>query len=155
MATSKSLADVFVEGARKGWNIGVSNIVPNVIMAFALIQVFKITGLLTLVGKIFAPVMALFGLPGEAAMVLMAAWLANGGGVGVAAALFTAGTINETHVTMLLPAIFLMGAQVQFMGRCLGTIGVNTKYYPVYFSISIINAMIAMVITRFVLAFTA
>lgn len=150
---NKTVADIFVDGARKGWNIAVASIVPNVIMAFAVIQVLKITGLLQMLGSVFAPIMALFGLPGEAAMVLLAAWIANGGGVGVAASLFTAGTINDAQVTILLPAIFLMGAQLQFMGRCLGTIGVQSNLYKVYFSISVINAMGAMLLTRLILSF--
>ena len=150
---NKTVADIFVDGARKGWNIAVASIVPNVIMAFAVIQVLKITGLLQLLGNVFSPVMAIFGLPGEAAMVLLAAWIANGGGVGVAASLFTAGTINDAHVTILLPAIFLMGAQLQFMGRCLGTIGVQSGLYAAYFSISVINAMGAMLLTRLILSF--
>ena len=87
---NKTIVDIFVDGARKGWNIAVASIVPNVIMAFAVIQVLKITGLLQLLGNVFAPVMAIFGLPGEAAMVLLAAWIANGGGVGVAASSSTA-----------------------------------------------------------------
>ena len=150
---NKTIVDIFVDGARKGWNIAVASIVPNVIMAFAVIQVLKITGLLQLLGNVFAPVMAIFGLPGEAAMVLLAAWIANGGGVGVAASLFTAGTLNDAHVTILLPAIFLMGAQLQFMGRCLGTIGVQSGLYAAYFSISVINAMGAMLLTRLILSF--
>ena len=150
---NKTVADIFVDGARKGWNIAVASIVPNVIMAFAVIQVLKITGLLQLLGSVFAPIMAIFGLPGEAAMVLLAAWIANGGGVGVAASLFTAGTINDAQVTILLPAIFLMGAQLQFMGRCLGTIGVQSGLYAAYFSISVINAMGAMLLTRLILTF--
>ena len=80
-------------------------------------------------------------------------FLYNGGGVGVAASLFTAGTINDAHVTILLPAIFLMGAQLQFMGRCLGTIGVQSGLYAAYFSISVINAMGAMLLTRLILSF--
>ena len=150
---NKTIADIFVDGARKGWNIAVASIVPNVIMAFAVIQVLKITGLLQMLGGVFAPVMAIFGLPGEAAMVLLAAWIANGGGVGVAASLFTAGVINDAQVTILLPAIFLMGAQLQFMGRCLGTIGVQSGLYAAYFSISVINAMGAMLLTRLILTF--
>jgi len=140
----KSLADVFVDGARKGWHIGVSSIIPNVLMAFALIQVLRVTGMLTLVGKIFTPVMAVFGLPGDAIMVLMGSLLSMGGGVGVAASLFTAGNLNQTHVTILLPAIFLMGSLIQYMGRCLGTAGVQSRFYPVLFGICFINAAIAM-----------
>jgi len=120
-----------------------------VLMAYAIIQVLRVTGLLDILGKVFAPVMAVFGLPGEAIMVLVSAWLSMGGGVGVAASLLAAGKLTGTHVTILLPAIILMGAQIQYMGRCLGTAGVQTRFYPVLFGISIINALIAMLIMRF------
>ena len=145
----KTLADVFVDGARKGWNVGVNSILPNVLMAFALIQILKVTGLLVLLGKVFGPVMAIFGLPGEAITVLMGSWLSMGGGVGVAASLYTAKILNGSHVSILLPAIFLMGSQVQYMGRLLGTAAVQTRYYPMLFAISIANALVAMLIMRF------
>lgn len=145
----KSLADVFVEGARKGFNIGVSSVLPNVLMAFAIIQILAVTGLLKILGNLFAPVMAVFGLPGEAVMVLVSAWLSMGGGIGVAATLYSAGTLNSTHVTILLPAIILMGAQIQYMGRLLGTAAVQTRFYPMLFGICIANALVAMLIMRF------
>ncbi len=39
------------------------NLLPNVVMAFVIIQALKITGLLDWVGHICEPVMALWGLP--------------------------------------------------------------------------------------------
>lgn len=145
---SKPVTDVFVDGARKGWNIGVNSIIPNVLMAYALIQVLHVTGVLELLGKVFAPVMAVFGLPGTAVMVLAGAWLSMGGGMGVAASLFAAGSLTPVHLTILLPAIFLMGAQLQYMGRCLGTAGVQSRFYPALFLISIINAALSMLVMR-------
>lgn len=145
---NKSLVDVFVDGARKGWNVGVNSIIPNVLLAFVIIQVLKVTGLLDMLGKVFTPLMMLFGLPGEAIMVLISAWLSMGGGVGVAASLYTAGKLTNQNLSLLLPAIILMGAQIQYMGRCLGTAGVQPRFYPVLFGISILNAMIAMQLMR-------
>lgn len=52
-----SLMDIFVRGARKGWNIAIDNIIPNVLMAYVCIKILNVTGLLTLAGKFFAPVM--------------------------------------------------------------------------------------------------
>lgn len=144
----KSLADVFVDGARKGWTIGTTSILPNVLMAFALIEVLKVTGLLTIMGKVFTPVMAIFGLPGEAIMVLFGAIMSMGGGVGVAAGLYNAGSLNAAHVTILLPAIILQGALIQYMGRLLGTAGVQPRYYPILFGICFFNAAVAMFIMR-------
>lgn len=147
---NKTVVDIFVDGARKGWTIGVSNILPNVLMAFVLIQVLKVTGLLDLIGIVFGPVMAVFGLPGESVAVLLGAWLSMGGGVGVAASLFAGKVLTPEHVTILVPAIFLMGSQIQYMGRLLGTAGVQTRHYPMLFGISILNAAIAMLVMRFV-----
>lgn len=145
----KALPDIFCDGARKGWNLAVNNIVPNVLMAFVLIHVLRVSGLLDILGDIFNPVMTLFALPGKGVMVLIGAWMSMGGGAGVAASLFVAKELDSTQVTILLPAIFLMGSQVQYMGRCLGTSGVQTKHYPMLFAISIFNAAVAMLVMRF------
>ncbi|MDR1702058.1 MAG: YjiG family protein [Sporomusaceae bacterium] len=145
----KTLPDVFVDGAKKGWNIWVSSTLPNVLMAFVLIQILKISGILDLLGKLFDPVMALFGLPGQGVMVLIGAWMSMGGAVGVAASLFNNGVLTGSHLAILLPAIYLMGSQVQYMGRLLGTAEVQIRYYPLLFGICIVNAIISMVIMRF------
>ncbi len=144
----KTLPDIFVEGAKKGWNVGISSIIPNVLMAFVLIHALRLSGLLDMLGVLFNPVMGVFGLPGQAVMVLVGAWMSMGGGVGVAASLYAAKILNPTHVTILLPAIFLMGAQIQYMGRLLGTAGIQGRYYPMLFGISILNAIISMIIMR-------
>ena len=149
MNSNPTLVDIFVDGARKGWHLGVNNIVPNIIMAFVLIQALQVTGLLALLGKVFGPVMAVFGLPGEAVAVLVASWMAMGGGTGVAVGLYSSGVLNGTHVTILAPAIMLMGAQIQYMGRWLGTAGVQSRFYPALFTISIINALLSMIVMRF------
>lgn len=145
----KIITDVFVEGARKGWSVGIGSVMPNLVMAFVLIHVLKITGFLEILGTLFGPAMALFGLPGEAATVLMGAWLSMGGGVGVAVSLYTEGVINGAQVAILTPAIFLMGAQIQYAGRLLGAAEVESRHYPMLFGICILNAFISMFIMRF------
>ena len=145
----KSIIDVFVEGARKGFKVNLNSMVPNLIMAFVLIQALKVTGLLDLLGTVCAPIMAVFGLPGEGIMVLFAAWLAMGGGVGAAAGLFTEGILTPEQVSILIPAIFLMGAQAQYMGRCLGTAGIQGRFYGPLLLIAIVNAICSMLVMRF------
>jgi spore maturation protein SpmB len=140
----KMVTDIFVDGARKGWQIATSNTVPNVLMAFVVIYALQITGLMDFLGSVFAPAMALFGLPGEAAMVLFAAWMSMGGGVGVASSLFLTGKLTATNVAILAPAMYLMGSQLQFMGRLLGVTGTKGKYYPAMFAICVLNALIAL-----------
>lgn len=149
MAVKKPLPDVFVEGARKGFNIACNSILPNVLMAFVIIQILNVTGLLKLLGTVFAPVMAFFGLPGQAVMVLAAAVMSMGGGTGVAASLVASGALSGKDVTILLPAIYLMGGLVQYMGRLLGTAGISSKHYPLMFAVAFINAALAMLVMRF------
>ncbi len=95
-------------------------------------------------GTICEPVMALWGLPGEAATVLLAALMSMGGAVGVAASLATAGALTGHDVTVLLPAMYLMGNPVQNVGRCLGTAEVNAKYYPHIITVCVINALLSI-----------
>ena len=55
------VTDVFVKGAVQGWNIAVTSTIPNVLMAFVIIKVLNHSGLLTIFGELFAPIMAIFG----------------------------------------------------------------------------------------------
>ena len=130
----KNVMDMFIDGARRGFTIATTNLLPNVVMAFVIIQALKITGLLDWVGHICEPVMALWGLPGEAATVLLAALMSMGG----------AGALTGHDVTVLLPAMYLMGNPVQNVGRCLGTAEVNAKYYPHIITVCVINALLSI-----------
>ena len=144
------LTDVFVSGVKRGWGIATGSMLPNVLMAFILIYVLKLTGILDLIGTVCGPVMKIFGLPGEALMVLLAAWLSMGGGVGVASSLFAAGTLSLHDIAVLAPAMYLMGSQVQYIGRLLGVVGTPGKYIPVMVLISIINALLALFVMQII-----
>lgn len=145
--------DIFVRGARKGWNIGVNNLIPNILMAYVIAYILNILGVMAFLGHWLGPVMALWGLPGEGLIVLLTIWLSSSAGVGVAAAMFTQGILTPEHVTILMPAFILMGAQLQYMGRLLGTADVDKKYWPLLMAISIINALIGMFLMRLYLLF--
>ena len=147
-SAKEMVTDVFVRGARQGWGIAIGSMLPNVLMAFVIIKALQITGLLKLIGIACGPVMAVFGLPGEAAPVLLAAWMSMGGGVGVAGALFGLGAIDGTHLAILTPAIYLMGSQLQYMGRLLGVVGIPGKMIPLMMALSILAACVAMIIMR-------
>lgn len=144
------ITDVFVSGVKRGWGIATGSMLPNVLMAFILIYVLKLTGILDLIGTVCGPVMKVFGLPGEALMVLLAAWLSMGGGVGVASSLFAAGSLSLHDIAVLAPAMYLMGSQVQYIGRLLGVVGTPGKYIPVMVLISIINALLALLVMQII-----
>lgn len=149
----RNILDMFVEGARRGFTIATTSLMPNVIMAFVIIRALEVTGIMTLFGKIFAPVMALWGLPGEAAAVLLASFMSMGGGIGVAASMFAAQFLSAADVTMLIPAIYLMGNPVQNMGRCLGIAEVDTRHYTAIITICIINALLSIWAMRVIMIF--
>lgn len=78
MTENKLITDVFVEGARKGWDIAVKNTIPNVLMAFVIIHILKVSGALSVIGKFLGFIMLPLGLPGESIAVFMAAFLSWG-----------------------------------------------------------------------------
>lgn len=144
------VTEVFVRGAKKGWGIAIGSMLPNVVMAFVIIKALNITGILTLVGDTCGPVMEIFGLPGEAIVVLLGAWLSAGGGVGTAIALHSSGALNGTDLAILTPAIFLMGSQVQYLGRVLGVIGVSGRMVPIIMAVPVIVAILSLWVMRLI-----
>ncbi|MEG0797471.1 MAG: YjiG family protein [Acidaminococcaceae bacterium] len=149
---STNIIELFVTGAYKGVNIAVKNMLPNVMLAFVIIQALKVTGLLDLIGLYAGPLMGLWGLPGEAIAVILASLMSMGGAVGVAAGLLTAGVLSPYDATILLPSMYLMGNPVQNVGRCLGTSGVNPAHYPIIIGICVFNALASIWFMRLILS---
>jgi spore maturation protein SpmB len=146
-----NIYDAFVDGMRKGWKVATLNMLPNVVLAFVLIKALKLSGLLELMGQICSPLMSLFGLPGEAVTVLISTLFSAGGGVGAAAVLYSHDIMDSTHMSIIMPGIFLMGALVQYLGRILGVAGVDSRHYPALFCIGVLNAVLAMLTMKWLL----
>ena len=146
---SKNPFDIFIVGLRKGLNIGLYSLLPNVLMAFVLTYMLQLFGVMDFLGKTCGGVMGIFDLPGQAITVLLATWLSCGAGVGVAASLAAGGVLNNHDVTILAPAFILMASQIQYMGRLLGVADVPKKYWPVLMLNSILMASIGMLLMRF------
>ena len=148
-----NIYSAFVEGCLKGWKVATQNMLPNVVLAFVFIKALQVSNLLEGMGQICSPVMGIFGLPGEAIAVLISTWFSAGGGVGAAAGLYAHGVLNSTHISILMPGIFLMGAQIQYAGRILGVADINSRYYPVLCSIGILNAAMDMLTMKYLDSF--
>ena len=73
----RSLLEEFMFGAKNGFYLGVEKIIPAMIIAYVLITFLKITGLMAIIGNIISPVMAIFGLPGEAIVALISAFFSE------------------------------------------------------------------------------
>ena len=141
--------ETFVTGLRKGALISVRFMLPAIIAAFVVIEMLQISGLLSLLGEHVSGVMGLFGLPGEALAVLLAAWASAAGSIGLTAGLAARGILLPEHVATLIPAILLMGSQLQFLGRILAVAGVAITRAPLMMAIGLINAVGAMLVMRF------
>lgn len=146
MKESNNPFDIFARGARKGVGIVANNLMPNMIMAYVLTDILHRLGILAMIGQVFGPVMTVFGLPGEAIIILLTTWLSSSAAIGLTASMVAAGTIAPHDVTIMMPAYFLLNAQVQYMGRLLGVAGVPAKYWPLLMLASAINACCAMLI---------
>ena len=120
--TSTNPLDIFIVGVRKGINIALLNLTPNVLMAFVFAHMLTLLGVMDFLGQHCGPFMALFGLPGQA-------------------------------ITVLLPAIFLMASQIQYMGRLLGVADCPKRYWPLLMLNSIVNALLSMWIMRLLMPF--
>lgn len=144
--------DIFIIGARKGFNVAINNLVPNILMAYAVAQVLQIMGVMRFLGEVFGPAMVVFGLPGEAVTVILTAWLSSSAAVGLAANMAANGILDAHAITVLMPCFFLLGAQLQYMGRLLGVADVPKKYWPLLMSASFLNAICAMLLMNWVFA---
>lgn len=141
--------EVFISGLRKGAAIGVRFMLPALIAAFVVIEMLQVSGVLRLLAEHVSGVMSVFGLPGEALAVLIAAWASAAGAIGMVAGLASRGLLTPEHVAILLPGILLMGSQLQFFGRILAVAGVSSERVPVMMAIGLMNAVGGMLVIRF------
>ena len=96
-AKNKTILEEFMVGCKKGFYVGVENIMPAMVLAYALILFLQISGLMDIIASAVAPVMALFGLPGAAIVALISAFFAKAAGAATAASLYAEGVINHGH----------------------------------------------------------
>lgn len=148
----KSIIECFLQGCGKGFDIGIKQIAPAMILGYVLVYVLQATGLMDILGTVFTPVMAIFGLPGEAVAVLISAFFAKASGCGTAAMMYAEGTLTLAQATILLPACILMGTLIGHYARIVLVTGSNKKWHPLLLAIPLLDAAIAMLITRGILA---
>lgn len=138
----------FINGARRAVDINLYTQIPNFCMAFGLIRILDVTGIMGLLGRLLGPVMGIFGLPGEAAALIAASWLSSSAGVGATVAMAQAGVLTGTQIVILAPMMRCIGGQIQLMGRILAVAQTPTKYYPVICTIGFLNAIFAGLVMR-------
>lgn len=61
------------------------------------------------------------------------------------------GTINAVQATILFPATITMGTLIGHFVRCVMTSGTNPRHAAKLIAIPVIDAMLAMLLTRFII----
>lgn len=151
--TSKpSVVDTFLKGCARGFKVGIENITPAMILGYVLVYILQTTGLMDLLGVVFAPVMGLFGLPGEAFTVLISAFFAKASGCATAVTMYESGVLTLGQASMMLPACILMGTLIGHYARIVLVAGTNKKWHPLLFAVPLIDAIISLIIMRVILA---
>ena len=64
--------------------------------------------------------------------------------------LFTSGSLTAADLTIVLPAIFLMGGQIQNVGRIFGVIGISSRFYPLIWGVTLFNGVVGMWFMRLI-----
>lgn len=147
-----NIIEEFMAGGKKGFYVGVELIAPAMVLAYVLILFMNLTGLMKLVGSLLAPVMAVFGLPGEAIIALVAAFFTKAAGAAAAATLYTQGIITAAQATILFPACITMGTLVGHFVRIVIVSNANKRWHGLLLCIPILDAAVAMVVTRIILS---
>lgn len=139
--------DIFVIGARKGFNIAINNLMPNVLMAYVIAEMLNLLGVMQIIGHVCAPLMGLFSLPGEAITVLLTSAFRLGGnrrgGEPVEQRHPQRGGYHDSD-----PGDFPYGVAASVHGAPARRGGCPEKYWPLLMAVSIINAVIAMLVMR-------
>ncbi len=132
----------FLEGAKKGIYMAFFTLGPALIMMYPVLRILDITGLMDILSKILGPVMGLWGLPGEGAVVLISGMLNNAAGVAAIANYFEAGVLNGYQVAVITPMAWMIFYFIQNIGRILNVVGTAKRYYVPIFIIAILTSMI-------------
>ncbi len=150
-APRRGLINVFMDNAADGLSMWFKKLVPAVLFGYVVVQVLEVTGLMNVISVICEPVMRLFGLPGEAAVPLIAGYMTLMAGCTSAAALVQAGVLSGVQVTILFPMIYCVASHLLYIGRVLGASGVDSKKYPVYLLDGILCTVLSGIIMNIIL----
>ena len=150
-AKKKGFIDVFLDGGKRGVNMWLNGLVPGAIVGYLLTQILQVSGIMTVLGKVFSPIMGIFNLPGEAVACIMTSFFSLVSSCASAAALATNGVMSGEQIAIICPMLVCVGSGIQFLGRMLSVADVPGKQYGVNLVISVICAAIAGLLMRVIL----
>ncbi len=149
-AKKRNIFDSFQDGARKGWNIFVKNVLPSIIMAYTFIYILETTGLMEVFSDIFSPVMGIFGLPPISIVCLATVFFSRAGGSALAASFVVDGSLTPMQATILLPTMFLIGGTINQWVRVISVCGTRSDRQKYIILMTWVLAFLSLWITSII-----
>lgn len=143
-----SAMQVFMRGASKGLITCGKNMLPAIVMAYAVISILECTGLLSIIGSTFDPFMSIFGLPGVAITCILTGFMNKGGGIATALSLLASGALSTEDVTVLTMPIMILGGFMQQYIRIVVVGEVNQKHRKYIIAITVVMTFISIWLMR-------
>ena len=151
--TKKSFVEIFMEGAYKGWTMGVRSMLTALVLAYALMYMLNVSGAMDILETVFSPLMGLFSLPGVAITPLVACLMSKPGGVAAAVALYNQGLMTDRDVTAIFPALVLMGGLVSQYVRVVVVSGTESRRHGLIIFNTIFVAILSIPLMNLLLSF--
>ena len=148
----KSVIEIFMGGCKKDFYIGVEQILPAMILGYAIVRFLGLTGIIPILDTVFGPVMGIFGLPVESVVVLISAFFSKAAGAATAANLYAQGIINGVQATILIIPSMLMGTLVGHYARIVLVADVNPKHRLLLLAVPIFDSIVGMFVMRILLS---
>lgn len=145
------IIESFMDGCKKGVQITLNNIAPAMVLGYVIVQFLTLTGLINSLASICGPVMGLFGLPGDAVAVFIAAIFAKASGAAAAANLYYQGILTGAQATLCIVPSMLMGTLIGHYARCVLVADVEGRRRGLLLLIPIIDTVIGLILMRLLL----
>jgi len=138
----KGLVQVFLDQGAVGFKLWFEKVCVATVFGYAVVEFLNVTGLMNIISYIFSPIVGILGLPGEAATAILASYMTLPAGCAIAASLVQKGTISMRQLTIMFPMMYAVASNLLYIGRVLGSSGVDARKYPVYIVIGLLCAFI-------------
>ena len=146
----KNIIDTFFDGVRRGISIWLNSMIPSAIMCYTLLEVLNLTGVTNLFATVFAPVMGIFGMPGESMISLVSGFFSKSSGCATAAGLFEKGLLDVRDVTILLVVNVTYGGIMPQWPRTIVVSGTDSKFHLPMILLLPFGGVIALILSSLV-----
>lgn len=141
--------EVFVEGAKEGFGIGVK-IIPYLVAILVAVRMFQSSGAFDFIQGLFSPLLGFFGIPVEVVGISVIKPLSGSASLGI----FT-DIIKSTGADSLatkISAVIMGSAETTFyvLAVYLGSVGIRKSKYlvPVCIMADIVGILIAIIVVK-------